>query len=86
MICGGQGGDGCCLVTRGFCVYVYVGVGVGFLTGFERMFDDFEDLGMVLNFRKNDLILKTKCMERNWRRVNQRWISEWNLFFFQFQV
>lgn len=59
---------------------------VGFLTGFERMFDDFEDLGMVLNFRKNDLILKTKCMERNWRRVNQRWISEWNLFFFQFQV
>lgn len=67
-------------------MYVYVGVGVGFLTGFERMFDDFEDLGMVLNFRKNDLILKTKCMERNWRRVNQRWISEWNLFFFQFQV
>lgn len=59
---------------------------VGFLTGFEQMFDDFEDLGMVLNFRKNDLILKTKCMERNWRRVNQRWISEWNLFFFQFQV
>lgn len=56
MICGGQGGDGCCLVTRGFCVYVYVGVGVGFLTGFERMFDDFEDLGMVLNFRRNDLI------------------------------
>lgn len=29
---------------------------VGFLTGFERMFDDFEDLGMVLNFRRNDLI------------------------------
>lgn len=54
---------------------------VGFLTGFERMFDDFEDLGMVLNFRKNDLILKTKCMERNWRRVNQRGILN-GIFFF----
>ena len=52
---------------------------VGFLTGFERMFDDFEDLGMVLNFRKNDLILKTKCMERNFQRL---YILKYNIAIF----